>query len=212
MANSLRNLLICVLGLTAMQSLAAQSARSSCRDPVVLDSGPFVLDHKTNLIDVQKPKITQCKTVITADQATATGLDFDTKSEWRFKGNVRVVIDDNYELTADSAVFTFADKQLSRGQLLGTATFVDKQTADKGTANKLVYDDKAKTLVLSDNARVHKAQYEIQGGCDLLYDMNEKRVTSGSTACDSNYRFRVLPNEKEKPHQDGEAPAAAPAK
>jgi len=209
MANSLRNLLICALGLTASQALAAQGARSSCRDPVVLDSGPFVLDHKTNLINVQKPKITQCKTVITADEATATGLDFDTRSEWRFKGHVRVVVD-TAELTADTAIFTFADKKLSRGQLLGSATFVDKQTKDNGTANKVVYDDVAKTLVLSGNAQVNQAQYRIEGGCDLLYDMNENRVTSGPTVCSEPNKIRVLPNEK-TPHQDGEAPAAAPA-
>ena len=208
MASSLRNVLICVLGLAASQTLAAQGASSDCRDPVVLDSGPFVLDHKTNLINVQKPKITQCKTVITADEATATGLDFDTRSEWRFTGHVRVIVD-TAELTADTAVFTFADKRLARGQLLGSATFVDKQTTDKGSANKLVYDDKAKTLLLSDNAQVHKAQYDIRGGCDLIYDLNEKRVTSGVAACGKPNQFIVLPPEK--PHQDGEAPAAAPA-
>jgi lipopolysaccharide transport protein LptA len=210
MASSLRNLLICVLGLTASHALAAQGASTVCRDPVALESGPFVLDHKTNLIDVQMPKITQCKTVITADEATATGLDFDTRSEWRFKGHVRVLVDNNFELTADSAVFTFADKKLSRGQLLGTATFVDRQTKDNGGANKVVYDDVAKTLVLSDNAQVNQAQYRIQGGCDLLYDLNEKRVSSGPTVCAEPNKIRVLPSEK-KPRQDGEAPAAAPA-
>jgi lipopolysaccharide transport protein LptA len=209
MDSSLRNLLICVLALIASRALAAQAASSDCRDPVKLDSGPFVLDHKTNLINVQKPKITQCKTVITADEATATGLDFDTRSEWRFMGHVHVVVD-TAELTADTAIFTFADKRLARGQLLGTATFVDNQTGDKGSANKLVYDDKAKTLLLSDNAQVHKAQYDIQGGCDLIYDLNEKRVTSGSTSCGERYHFISAPPEK--PHQDGEAPAAAPAK
>jgi lipopolysaccharide transport protein LptA len=209
MASSLRNLLICVLGLTASHALAAQGARSDCREPIVLESGPFVLDHKTNLINVQTPKITQCKTVITADEAIATGLDFDTRSEWRFKGHVHVVVD-TAELTADAAVFTFADKKLARGQLLGSATFVDKQTKDNGGADKLVYDDKAKTLVLSDNAQVSQAQYRIQGGCDLLYDLNDKRVSSGPTVCSEPNKIRVLPNEK-PPHQDGEAPAAAPA-
>jgi len=210
MASSLRNLLISMLALFASQALAAQSTSAVCRDPVTLESGPFVLDHKTNLINVQAPKITQCKTVITADEATATGLDFDSRSEWRFKGHVRVVTD-TAELTADAAIFTFVDKKLSRGQLLGSATFVDKQTKDNGAANKLVYDDNAKTLLLSDNAQVNKAQYEIQGGCDLLYDLNEKRVTSGPTVCKDPNRIRMLPKDDEKPHQDGEAPAAAPA-
>jgi lipopolysaccharide transport protein LptA len=210
MASSLRNLLICVLGLTASQALAAQGASSACRDPVALESGPFVLDHKTNLINIQSPKITQCKTVITADEATATGLDFDAHSELRFKGHVHVVVDDAYELTADSAVFTFSDKQLARGQLLGSATFVDRQTKDNGGAAKIVYDDKGKTLVLSGNAQVNQAQYRIQGGCDLLYDMNEKRASSGPTVCSEPNKFRVLPNQKPS-RQDGEAPAAAPA-
>ena len=209
MASSLHKVLICMLALSASHALAAQSASTDCRDPVALESGPFVLDHKTKLINIQRPKITQCKTVITADEATATGLDFDTRSEWRFKGHVRVVVD-NAELSADTAIFTFADKKLARGQLLGTATFVDKATKDNGVAGKLVYDDKAKTLLLSDSAQVNKAQYEIQGGCDLLYDLNEKRVTSGSTVCGEPNRIRMLPTEK--PHQDGEAPAAAPAK
>ena len=65
MASSLRNLLICVLGLSASQALAAQGASSACREPVVLDSVSFVLDHKTNLIDFQKPKIRKITAVTT---------------------------------------------------------------------------------------------------------------------------------------------------
>src|SRR4029078_878787 len=120
-----------------------------------LDPCPCVLNQKTTLINVQTPKITQCKTVITADEAVATGLDFDTKSEWRFKGHVHVVVD-TAQPTAESSGFTFADKKLSRGQLLGSATFVDKQTKDNGGANKLVYDEKGRTLLTSATARANK--------------------------------------------------------
>jgi lipopolysaccharide transport protein LptA len=208
MASSLRNLLMCVVALTASRALAAQSAKPGCREPVVLDSGPFVLDHKTNLINVQKPKITQCKTVITADEAIATAIDFETQSEWRFNGHVRVSVD-TAVMTADAAIFTFADRRLARGQLLGSATFEDTSTADKGSADKLVYDDVAKTLLLSVNAQVHKAQYDIRGGCDLIYDLNEKRVTSGSGDCAKPNTIRMLPTEK--PRQDGETPAKSPA-
>jgi len=209
MANSLRNLLICVLASLMSPALAAQNA--GCHDDVVLDSGPFVLDGKTNLINVQAPRITQCKVVITADEATATAIDFEARSEWRFKGHVRVVVE-GAVLSADSAVFTFVDKRLARGELAGTAKFEEARGADgkdpiSGGAGKLVYDYQAKTLRLSDNAWVHKPrQYDVEGGCDLIYDLNEQRVTSGSTACGQNNRIRVLPR------QDGEAGAAAPAK
>ncbi|HVS25654.1 MAG TPA: LptA/OstA family protein [Gammaproteobacteria bacterium] len=209
MANSFRNLLICSLASLMSPALAAQS--SGCHEEVVLDSGPFVLDGKTNLINVRTPKITQCSVVVTADEMTATANDFEKQSgEWRFMGNVRVAVG-GAVLSADSAVFTFADKRLARGELAGAAKFEDAQTADSkepisGGAGKLVYDYEAKTLQLSDNAWVHKPhQYDVQGGCDLIYDLNEQRVTSGSAACGEKNRIRVLP------HQDGEAPAAAPA-
>jgi lipopolysaccharide transport protein LptA len=206
MASSFRNLLICALAALVSPVLAAQNV--GCHDAVVLDSGPFVLDRKTNLIKVQAPKITQCNVVITADDATATGIDFDAQSEWRFSGHVHVAVDGT-TLTADSAVFTFADKRLARGELEGTAKFEDLHPEDgkgpiSGGAGKLVYDDHTKTIQLSDNPWVHKDRYEIQGGCDLVYDLNDKGVTSGSTACEEKNKIRVLPP------RDGEAPPAAP--
>ena len=213
MASSFRNLTICTVAALASPTLAAQNA--PCHDAVVLDSGPIVLDRKTNLLNVKAAKITQCNVVITADDATATGIDFDTQSEWRFKGHVRVAVDQTV-LTADSAVFAFADGRLARGELAGTARFEDPRpeggkTPINGGADRLVYDDRAKTFVLSDNAWVHKDRYQIQGGCDLVYDLNDKGVTSGSAACAEKNTIRVLPR------QDGEgpgaeAPPAAPAK
>jgi lipopolysaccharide transport protein LptA len=210
MANSLRNLLICGLAALVSPALAAQS--SACHEEVVLDSGPFVLDGKTNLINMSAPKITQCNVVLTADEVIATANDFEKQTgEWRFTGHVRVAFD-GAVLTADSAVFTFADKRLARGELTGTAKFEDKQSeANKepisGGAGKLVYDYQAKTLQLSDNAWVHKPQqYDVRGGCDLIYDLNEQRVTSGLGDCDEKNTIRVLPR------QDGEATPAPPVK
>jgi lipopolysaccharide transport protein LptA len=209
MASSFRNFSVCVLVALVSPALAAQS--SACHEEVVLDSGPFVLDGKTNLIHMRTPKITQCKVVITADEVTATANDFETQTgEWRFDGHVKVTVE-GAVLSANTAVFKFVDKRLARGELSGEAKFEDAQTADQkepisGGAGKLVYDYAAKTLRLSDGAWVRKPhQYEVQGGCDLIYDLNEQRVTSGAAACAETNKIRVLP------HQDGEAPAAAPA-
>jgi len=209
MASSFRNLVICALAALVSPVLAAQNV-AACHDAVALDSGPLVLDRKTNLINVKTPKITQCNVVITADDATATKIDFDAQSEWRFKGHVRVSVDQTL-LAADSAVFSFADGRLARGELTGSAQFEDPHPEDgkgpiSGGAGRLVYDDRAKTLVLSDNPWVHKDRYQIQGGCDLVYDLNDKGVTSGSAACAEKNTIRVLQR------QDGEAPPAAPAK
>jgi lipopolysaccharide transport protein LptA len=210
MASSFRNLAICALAALVSPTLAAQNA--PCRDAVVLDSGPIVLDRKTNLLNVKAAKITQCNVVITADEVIATANDFEKQTgEWRFKGKVRVTVN-GAVLSADAAVFMFADKRLARGELAGGAQFEDAPTPDSkepisGGAGKIIYDYQAKTLQLSDNAWVHKPhQYDVRGGCDLIYDLNEQRVTSGAKACGDNYTFRVLPR------QDGEAPPAAPVK
>src|SRR5215471_13683005 len=156
MANSLHSFLICGFASVASPVLAAP-----CHDDVVLDSGPFVLDAKTNLINMQTPKITQCNVVITADEAIATANDFEKQTgEWRFKGRVKMTVD-GAALSADSAVFTFTDKRLARGELVGTAKFEDARGVDgkdpiSGGAGRLIYDYQGKTLQLSDNPWVHK--------------------------------------------------------
>ena len=212
MASSFRNLLICAFAALVSPALAAQGAPSAaCHEEVVIDSGPLALDGKTNLVNLRSPTIKQCNLVIMADEMTATANDLEKQTgEWRFKGNVRVKVD-AANLSAGSAVFTFADGRLARGELAGSAKFDDQRPDDgkgpiSGGAGKLVYDDRAKTLVLSDNPWVHKDRYQIQGGCDLVYDLNDKGVTSGSAACEEKNTIRVLQR------QDGEAPPAAPTK
>ena len=206
MVNFPRNLSVCVLAAAGCSALAAQN--SGTPEELLLDSASLTLDRATNLIHLRSPRISQGNLAIEADEALATGIEFDQKSEWRFIGNVRITVD-SAVIQAGSAVFTFDQEQLSHGELEGTpATFADEDPArDKpirGGANKLSYDYVARTLRLSDNAFVHKDQYEIQG-CDLIYDFADERVTSGSADCSELFRIRVLSS------QDQQAPAAAPS-
>jgi lipopolysaccharide transport protein LptA len=206
MVNFPRNLWVCVLAAACCTALAAQN--SGKPEELVLDSASLTLDRATNLIHLRSPRISQGNLAITADEALATGIEFDQKSEWRFIGNVRITVD-TAVLEAGSAVFTFDQQQLSRGELEGTpAKFTDEDAARakpiSGGADKLTYDYVARTLRLSDNAFVHKDQYEIQG-CDLIYDFAAERVSSGSADCAELFRIRVLST------QDEQAPAATPS-
>ena len=123
---------------------------------------------------------------IAADEAVATGIDFQAKSEWRFNGHVRITLD-SAVVTSDSAVFTFDDKQLARGELAGQATFEDPQPGGKeparGGANKIVYDYAARTLRLTENAWFQTRVSAQATGCDLVYNLTTERVTSGSSDC-----------------------------
>jgi lipopolysaccharide transport protein LptA len=198
MAHSLGNLWGFGLAVTICSALAAQN--NTGPQELLLDSESLSLDRKTNLIQLRGPRIRQGDLHIEADEALATGIDFERESEWRFSGNVRITVD-TAVIEADSAVFTFEREQLARGELVGSpASFADvdpeTDTPVKGGADKLSYDYIARTLRMSENAWVNKDQYEIQG-CDLIYDFNDERVTSGSAECGELFRIRLLSQQDE---------------
>lgn len=173
---------------------------------LIFESGPLTFDLQSNLIQAQQPRITQGDLRIAADEALATGVEFDQASEWRLTGRVRIEAG-SAVFEADKAVFTFANERLSRAELEGSPVAfsdVDKaaNTSITGRAQKMSYDYVRRTLrMIDDNAWVQKDQVEIQG-CDLIYDFNAERVTSGSAGCESPFRFRRVP--------DSEPRAAAP--
>jgi lipopolysaccharide transport protein LptA len=206
MANFPRNFWVCAFAIAAHAALAAQNGGE--HEDLLLDSASLTLDSKTNLIQLVQPRISQGNLVIEADQALATGVEFDSRSEWRFTGHVRISVD-SAVIEASSAVFTFEQQRLSRGELTGgPASFSDAGAAREkpisGGADKITYDSVERTLRMSENAWVHKDQYEIRG-CDLIYDFNDERVSSGSADCADLFRLRVLSNQEQP------APAAAPS-
>ena len=208
MGTLLRNLGFCaLLAATACSVVAAQDQARS--EDFALDAESLTFNRQTNQFEAHRPRIVQGNVRVEADDSVATGVDFEQMSEWRFKGHVKITVD-TAVLEADSAVFMFDGKQLSRADLEGTpASFADmgssQQKPVRGGARKISYDHVARTLQLSDNAWINKDQYEIQG-CDLIYDFNVERVTSGVADCgEEGFRIRV----PQKPKQQA-APAAPP--
>ena len=106
----------------------------------------------------QGPRITQGDLTVVADDALATGFEFDEAGEFRLTGNVRIEVD-SAVMEADSAVFTFAAGRLSRGELEGSpVSFNDfdreEQKSIVGTAGKMSYDYAARTLRMTGDASV----------------------------------------------------------
>jgi len=200
MAHSVANFsALALAALTLSVAATAQDGRGT--QELLLDSESLSFDRQTNLIELKAPRITQGNLRIEADEALATGTDFDERSEWRFKGNVRITVD-TAVLEADSAVFTFESQQLSRGELEGSpASFTDfdktRQASITGRARKMSYDYIGRTLRMTDNAWVQRDKLEMQG-CDLIYDFGAERVTSGSADCVDLFRVRVLPDQDEQ--------------
>ena len=175
-------------------ALAAGAQNNDAGDELQFTSGPFFLDAPTNMMRAQQPRITQGNLRIAADDVLATGFEFEQAGEFRLTGNVRVEVD-TASMEADSAVFTYADGQLSRGELQGmpvSFSAVDAATQRKvtGHAGKMSYDNVARTLRMTGDALVQLDTREVLG-CDLIYDFRAERVTSGSADCEGGFRVRV---------------------
>ena len=185
----------------ALASGAQEAGRE--RQELVLESGPLTFNGQTNLFEVETPQIRQGDMYITADRAVATSVEFDKSSEWRFTGNVRMEAAASV-IEADSAVFTFADDRLSRGELEGTpASFRDVGAITKasiaGSAQRMSYNYVARTLHMTGDVLMQKDKTEMRA-CEIAYDLAAERITSD---CADGLRVRVIPDSDER--------AAAPA-
>jgi lipopolysaccharide transport protein LptA len=189
----------CAVALTV--AVAAGAQNNDADDELQFSSDSLVLDGPTNMMRAQQPRITQGNLRIAADDALATGFEFDKAGELRLTGNVRVDVD-AASMEANSAVFTYANGQLSRGELEGTPVSfseVDAATQRKvtGHAGKMSFDNVARTLRMTGDASVQLDSREVLG-CDLIYDFRAERVTSGSADCEGGFRVRVRRDSEER--------------
>jgi len=194
---------LCAVALAV--ALAADAQNNNSGDELQFSSETLVLDGPTNMMRARQPRITQGNLRIAADDALATGFEFNEAGEFRLTGNVRVEID-SASMEAASAVFTYANGQLSRGELEGAPVrFSEEDAATQrkvtGHAGKMSYDNVARTLRMTGDATVQLDSREVLG-CDLIYDFRAERVTSGSSDCEGGFRVRV--------RRDAEERAAAP--
>jgi len=176
--------------------LAAQERSQS--EPFELNADSLTINRQTNLLEAHRARIVRGNIRVEADESVANGVDFEQSSQWRFTGHVKITVD-TAVLEANSAVFMFDGKQLTRADLEGSpASFSDlaptQQKPVRGGARKLSYDNLARTLELADDAFINRGDAEYRS-CGLIYDFNKKLVTSGPTDC--GVRF-VLP-QKPKP-------------
>ena len=71
-------------------SAAQERARS---ENFELDADSITLNTQTNLFEARHPRIVQGNVRVEADESVATGVDFAQRSEWRFKGHVKIHVD-----------------------------------------------------------------------------------------------------------------------
>ncbi len=72
----------------------------------------------------------------------------------------------------------------------------------RGSAGSLHYDNVARTLRMSGSAWLSEGTTQFTG-CDLIYDLNQRRITSGSSDCGEDLQIIFVPPlEETQPEPD----------
>ena len=198
-ASILRVLSLFALALPASYTQAQHVEPQS----ILLSAQSFDLDYKNNNMIYHKVRISQGAMSVTADEAQATGLDFENSSHWVFHGSVKIAMEGG-QLASDEADVTFAKKLLAKAVANGSpASFEQRiQKTGKvahGRADTIDYDVAKGMVHLSKNAWVSDGDREVQGE-SLTYNVLTQTIRAESAEQGSQrVHIIITPPAKSKP-------------
>jgi lipopolysaccharide transport protein LptA len=177
-ASTLKAFALFALVLPASQAPAAHVEQQA----ISLDAQSSELDYKNNNLIFRKVRITQGDMSVAADQAQATGLDFEN-SRWVFRGNVKITMNDG-QLTSDEAEITFVKKLLSKAIANGNPAAFEQRIAKtgklaQGRADSIDYDVAKGVVHFSKSAWLSDGQNEIRGE-SLKYNVLAQNIVAES--------------------------------
>jgi lipopolysaccharide transport protein LptA len=197
-ASILRTFALFACALSAAPAIAAQVEPQT----ITLDAQSSELDAKNNNLLFHKVRIAQGTMAITADQAQATGLDFDN-SHWVFRGNVKITMDQG-QLFSDEAEVTFAKKLISTALVNGKPAVFEQHIAKtgklaKGHADTIDYDVAKGIVHFSKNAWLSDGDREIFGE-SLKYNVLAQTILAEASEQGSQrVRIIITPPPKSPP-------------
>lgn len=211
MANSLHKISLAALAALACATPAPSPAAPAAAAPAVqqpdraklpitveADSSDF--DYRNEALRFRNVRITQGEIRIEAQQAAASGLDFEN-SRWQFEGEVRITVTGGF-LSSDKATVDFRDNLVSRADIVGRpAQFEQKRETQlaRGRAARIDYDLTAGTVKLVGDAWLSDGRNEITGPA-LTYDLGAQRVLAESGPAKD--RVRIVINPKPRPEAE----------
>ena len=206
MVNSVHKYRLAARGLLGVLIAAPAIAPALAQDEdlrVSLDAEWSSFDRQTNTMMFRGLRIAQGDFMIEADEAVASDLDFD-RSEWEFNGNVRIGMD-TAVIESTRAEVLFETHDLLILELQGDPARFRDENPERGEpitggAEMLRYESAGGTLRMTGGAWLSEGPNEFSG-CDLIYDIGEKKITSGSSECGEPVVITILP-----PSDDADTP------
>src|ERR1700722_4850271 len=199
-ASILRTFALFACALSTAPAIAAAQVE---QQTITLDAQSSELDAKNNNLLFRKVRIAQGTMAVTADQAQATGLDFDN-SHWVFRGNVKITMDQG-TLSSDEAEITFAKKLLAKALVNGKPAVFEQHIAKtgklaKGHADTIDYDVAKGVVHFSKNAWLSDGDREILGE-SLKYNVLAQTIIAEASE-QASQRVHIIitpPPPKSKP-------------
>jgi lipopolysaccharide transport protein LptA len=164
------------LGSTALAQSGLPPGNSE--QPINLEAASSDFDYKNNSLLFKRVKITQGAVEVTAQQASATGLEFEN-SEWRLQGDVKIVVPGGM-LQSSEARVAFQKNEIVRASIKGSPAEFEQRLKEgnqvaRGRAQAIEYNVKESIVRLTGDAWLSDGQNEISGNT-LVYDIGRERV------------------------------------
>lgn len=197
-------LLCCALAVAAGRAATASAAS---QEPINLEAASSDFDYRNNTLLFRRVKITQGPLQVEAQEANATGLNFDN-SVWSLKGDVKILVTDGKLASSDARV-TFRNNEIVSALIRGTpASFEQRlkesQQLAQGEAGTIDYNVQEGTVRLTGDAWLTDGQNVIRGST-LVYDIGKQRVVANPGGSEPG-GVRITINPKQQPT----APAPPP--
>jgi lipopolysaccharide export system protein LptA len=168
--------------------------------PINLEAASSDFDYRNNTLLFRRVRITQGGLEVEAQEASATGLNFEN-SEWSLKGQVQITVPDGKLASSDARV-TFRDNQIVSALIRGApASFEqrlkDSQQLAEGEAGTIDYNVQEGTVRLTGDAWLTDGQNVIRGQT-LVYDIGRQRVVANPGGSDpGGVRITINPRQQE---------------
>jgi len=165
---------------------------------VSVDAAFSEVDYRSNTVFFRDVVVSQGGMRVAADEARATGLNFDNAT-WTFNGNVRIAVEGG-GLTSSSARVDFRGNRMTLATITGTpAQFEQQRSVDgsmaRGRAGSIQYQVDAGVVTLSNEAWLSDGRNEISGQV-LVYNIRDQQVRAGPQPGQSDrVRITIRPGE-----------------
>jgi lipopolysaccharide transport protein LptA len=172
--------------------------------PINLEAASSDFDYRNNSLLFKRVTITQGGLVVTAQQASATGLEFEN-SEWRLEGDVRITVPGGHLASSEARVM-FRNNAIVRATIKGAPAAFEQRLREadqvaRGRAGAIDYNVQESTVRLTGDAWLSDGQNEIRGNT-LVYDIGRERVQANPDEKDpGGVRITINPPKKTVPTQ-----------